>query len=151
MKTGDFELFSNAVSNLIKSMQFLKSRKMAQYGLKGTTCLCLCQIYRSEWGMTAVELSECGEIDKAQVSRCMAELTEKGFVYRENVEGRCYKQRYCLTPVGREAAEDIVFAIARVQEAVRKGITDEEIDVFYGVLDTLCKNFTAVLQSKKYF
>jgi DNA-binding MarR family transcriptional regulator len=151
MKTGDFELFSNAVSNLIKSMQFLKSRKMAQYGLKGTTCLCLCQIYESEWGLTAGELSERGEIDKAQVSRCMAELTQKGFVYRENAEGRCYKQRYCLTPAGRRAAEDIVTAIARVQEAVRKDITDEEIEIFYGVLDTLCKNFTALLQTKRYF
>lgn len=146
MKIGSVELFSNAVSQLIKAMQFLKSRKMAEYDLKGTTCLCLCQIYESEEGLNAGELAERGEIDKAQVSRCVAELTEKGFIYRDDREGRRYKQKYCLTDTGRLAAKDIVDSMERVQKAVRQGISDEEMEQFLSTLNTLCENFADLLQ-----
>lgn len=146
MKIGSVELFSNAVSQLIKAMQFLKSRKMAEYDLKGTTCLCLCQIYESEEGLNAGELAERGEIDKAQVSRCVAELTEKGFIYRDDREGRRYKQKYCLTDTGRLAAKDIVDSMERVQKAVRQGISDEEMEQFLSTLNALCENFADLLQ-----
>lgn len=146
MKIGSVELFSNAVSQLIKAMQFLKSRKMAEYDLKGTTCLCLCQIYESEGGLNAGELAERGEIDKAQVSRCVTELTDKGFIYRDDREGRRYKQKYCLTDIGRRAAKDIVDSMERVQKAVRQGISDEEMEQFLSTLNTLCENFADLLQ-----
>lgn len=149
MKIGSFELFSNAVAQLIKAMQLLKSRKMAEYDLKGTTYLCLCQIYDSESGLNAGELAERGEIDKAQVSRCVAELTEKGFIYRDDRDGRRYKQKYCLTEQGRVAAQDIVNSVGRIQRAVSKGITDREMEQFLGVLNTLCENFSELLQTER--
>ena len=149
MKTGSFELFSNAVSQLIKAMQFLKSRKMAEYDLKGTTYLCLCQIYESESGLNAGELAERGEIDKAQVSRCVSELTEKGFIYRDDRDGRRYKQKYCLTEAGKIAAQDIVNSVSRIQNAISKGISDSEMEQFFGVLNTLCENFAELLQTER--
>ena len=145
MKLQRFETLSGSISQLIKSIQFIKSRKMAEYGLKGTTCLCLCQILSSEEGLTAGELATLGEIDKAQVSRCVNELTEHGFIYRDDEEGRRYKQRYRLTESGREAAEDIRQTLARLQDVVSSGIDDEDRVAFYRVLNTLCENFADLL------
>ena len=119
---------------------------MAQYGLKGTTCRCLCQILESDGGLTAGELAALGEIDKAQVSRCVCELTEKGFIYREELEGRCYKQKYRLTPLGTDAARDITETAQKVYEVVREGINEADIEAFYRVLGQLCGNFNKVLE-----
>lgn len=146
MKSNNFELFSTGVSYLIKSIQQLKSRKMAEYGLKGTTALCLCQILESETGLTAGELSDQGEIDKAQVSRCMAELMEKGFVFRDNRDGKLYRQKYCLTEKGQGVARDIVESTSAIQAYIRKGVSDEDMKNFYRVLDVLCDNFSNLLE-----
>ena len=146
MKSNNFELFSTGVSYLIKSIQQLKSRKMAEYGLKGTTALCLCQILESETGLTAGELSDQGEIDKAQVSRCMAELMEKGFVFRDNRDGKLYRQKYCLTEKGQNVARDIVESTSAIQTYIRKGVSDEDMKNFYRVLDVLCDNFSNLLE-----
>ena len=146
MKSNNFELFSTGVSHLIKSIQSLKSRKMAEYGLKGTTALCLCQILESKNGLCAGELSELGEIDKAQVSRCMSELTEKGFVFRDDKDGKQYRQKYCLTTKGLEVARDIVKTTSEIQARIRGSVSDEDMANFYRVLDILCENFSEILK-----
>jgi DNA-binding MarR family transcriptional regulator len=140
MKSNNFELFSTGVSYLIKSIQQLKSRKMAEYGLKGTTALCLCQILESETGLTAGELSDQGEIDKAQVSRCMAELGEKGFVFRNEKEGKQYRQKYCLTEKGMLAVADISHTSLGIREQICAGVEERDMEAFWRVLGQLCDN-----------
>lgn len=147
MKNNRYEIFSSAISQLLKAMQLLKSRKMAQYGLKGTTCMCMIQILRSENGLTAGELAEQGEIDKAQVSRCVSELIEQGYIFRDERDGRRYKQKYRLTECGREVAEDVNRHLYDVQECINKGISEEDLAAFYRVLDAFCANFAEVLQT----
>ena len=149
MRNNRFEIFSTSVAQLIKSVQTLKSKKMAQYGLKGTNALCLCQILESGDGLTAMELARQGEIDKAQVSRCMAELTERGFVYRDDKNGHRYKQKYRLTAEGKVVATDINETVGRIQETVHKDVTPEELDVFYRTLYKLCDNFNELLVKEK--
>ncbi len=144
MEQHRFEVFSTGVAYLIKTLQLIKSNKMKQYDLKGTTCLCLCQILASEDGLTAGELAERGDIDKAQVSRWMTELITKGFVYREERDGRRYKQKYLLTDVGREAARDIVITTEQIQRVAEQGVSETDLQIFYRVLDQMCDNFTSI-------
>ncbi len=145
MRSNRFEIFSTSVGQLVKSVTALKSRKMAKYGLKGTGALCLCQILESESGLTATELRRLGEIDKAQVSRCMNELSDKGLVYLDEQEGRKYKQKYRLTSYGDMVARDVQKTADLLQGAVQKGISQEELEAFYRTLYKLCDNFDEVL------
>jgi predicted transcriptional regulator len=131
---------------LIRSIQQLKTRKMAQYGLKGTNAVCLCQLLKSEEGLSATELSVEAEIDKAQVSRCVSELMSRGFVYRDDREGRRYKQKYRLTEEGTPVATDISKELDRIQRAVEKDVPTEELATFFDTLQKLCKNFEELLQ-----
>lgn len=141
MEKNRFELFSTGVAHLVKTLQYLKSRKMGQYDLKGTTCLCLCLIFSSEEGLTAGELSSRGDIDKAQVSRCMTELMQRGFIYRDDRNGHRYRQKYLLTEAGREAASDISATTLRIQQIAEQGVSEEDLQVFYSVLTKMCDNF----------
>ncbi len=148
MRSNRFELFSTSVAQLVKAVTALKSRKMAKYGLKGTGALCLCQILESDGGLTATELGKRGEIDKAQVSRCMAELIDKGLVYLDEQNGRKYKQKYRLTEYGIVVAKDVQKTSELLQAAVSSGITQEELESFYRTLYKLCDNFDKILATQ---
>ena len=142
MRHNRFEILSPSVLHLVKTVQSIKSKKMAEYDLKGTNTLCLCEILESgEAGLCATELSRCCEIDKAQVSRCMKELTAKELVYRNDEDGRRYKQKYRLTEKGLAAAEDIARTSREIQDIVRKGLTIEDMEAFYRITETMCRNF----------
>ena len=145
MKKDRFEIFSTSVLRLVRSVQTLKARKMAEYGLKGTNAVCLCRVLESEGGLTATELSLTCELDKAQISRSMAELMEKGFIEKECDSERRYKQRYMLTPTGRNAALDIRHTIAEIEQSVSRNIPPSSLDHFYHTLYKLCDNFDVLL------
>lgn len=144
MSTNRFEIFSTAVLRLVKSVQGIKAQKMAEYDLKGTGAVCLCRIYESTDGLTAAELALACEVDKAQISRTMAELTARGYVLREGPLR--YKQKYQLTATGREIAADVLRTMRAIEAAVSEGITEGELDSFYGTLYRLCDNFDALLR-----
>ena len=71
----------------------------------------------------------------------MTELSQKGFVYRDDRDGHRYRQKYQLTDAGREAANDISVTTMRIQQIAEQGINDEELSVFYRVLSKMCDNF----------
>lgn len=149
MQGSRFEVFSPAVLQLAKAVQYIRSRKMAEYGLKGTNAMCLCSILDSEQGgLTATELAKVCEIDKAQVSRAMAELTELEYVFRNDEGGRRYKQKYQLTAGGKAAATDIENAAAHIQSTLRRGLKSEELDSFYATLAKICDNFSELLEER---
>ena len=144
MSTNRFEIFSTAVLRLVRSVQGIKAQKMAEYDLKGTGAVCLCRIYESGVGLTAVELARACGVDKAQISRTVAELSGRGLVLREGA-GR-YKQKYQLTYAGAEIAADVLATMREIEKTVSMGISDAELDGFYRTLYRLCDNFEALLQ-----
>ena len=143
MTNLDFELVSLHLKHMLKGIQYKKSQKLAEYGLKGSTTQCLCCIAESEDGRNAGELSASLNIDKAQVSRCMAELVERGFVFRNGEEGKQYRQKYCLTESGRLVANDISKTSRAIHEKISEGVDAKDVDAFCRVLEILCHNSTA--------
>ena len=132
------------IKYLLKIVQSYKSQKMTEYGLKGSTVQSLCSIARSKDGLNANELSVALKIDKAQVSRCMAELGDKGLVFRDEKEGKQYRQKYCLTSKGSEVAADITHTSRAIRAQIRAGVSDEALDQFFNVLELLCENALAI-------
>ena len=150
MRHNRFEILSPSVLQLVKTVQSIKSRKMAEYGLKGTNALCLCEILNSgEEGLSATELARCCEIDKAQVSRCMADMMQRGFVNPTDRVVRRYKQKYTLTEEGTAVAADVHQCMTEIRAALNKDITERELEEFYRVLYKLCENFSELLAAQK--
>ena len=85
------------------------------------------------------------EDERRILYECMAELSEKGYIYRDDHDGRRYKQKYRLTEAGRAVAEDVKRTTDLIQSAVGKNISDEELEIFYKTLYKLCDNFDELL------
>ena len=134
-----FEDFSTLIGSAMKSLQKIKNHGMEPYGLGSTHTLCLKKLHASQGGLTRKELAlEC-EIDKAQISRLITELTEKGYV-REKSETVGYKNKIVLTESGKKVADEVEQKVRKVLEYVSGEIPYEQITVFYNTLETICEN-----------
>lgn len=142
-----YELFSTAVSCLYRDIQKIERMEMARFGLKGPHAQCLLAMNRCPQGITAAQLCELCEKDKAAISRTVAELEEAGLVERSERNGVRYRALLTLTERGNAAAGAVNQRATQAVEQAGAGLNDAQREVFYSVLEiiagnlhTICKN-----------
>ena len=136
-----FEQFTTSISTIYRFIQKIERDEMEKYGLKGAFAQYLIVMSRFPDGITAAQLCEICDKDKAAVSRIVAELEAKGLAVRE---GTNYRALVRLTESGRDAAR---FVRERAHIAVTlagKGITDEERKAYCAALDQIAANLQII-------
>ena len=150
MKPICYDLFSSDVVRLTKKLHAQKLQKLAEHNLKRSSACCLCAIADSgEQGLTPMELTGLCEMDKAQVARAMMELIQKGYICRDETDGRRYKQKYRLTNQGKRVADDVVTFFRRIKDVLGQGITEEDLTHFQKTLMRLYYNFETNWEENK--
>ena len=134
-----FEDFSNLISSATKSLQKIKNHGMEPYGLGSTHTLCLKRLRSSADGLTRKELVVECETDKAQISRIIGELSEKGYVCEKSGKGG-YRKKIILTESGEKIADEIELKVRKVIEYVSGEIPSDDIVNFYRTFETICEN-----------
>ena len=146
MQENRFELFDISMSLICKSIQKIKSEIMQSYGLKSSHVLFMVQLGEREEGLTAAELSKAGHMDKAQISRVVSELTDKGFITKCTGGGQKYKNKLTLTEAGKSIACDLNRLIANALEYVSGSIPKADLEVFYRTLFTISDNLFSLTE-----
>ena len=139
MEQDRFDKFNHLTSSATKSMQRLKVMGMLPFGLTGAHTMLLRHLYNFPDGLTRTKLVRLCDIDKAQVSRIINELSARGYVIETEDESINYKKRLKLTPMGKDIAEDINSLVLKINSYVSKDFTEEEIVNFYNVFDVICE------------
>ena len=141
-----FETFTVLIASINRSIRRIKTEEMLEYGLKSPHVSCLYYLYKRP-AMTAAELCELCEEDKAAVSRSLLYLEQKGFLIRENPsvdaprEGRKhYRSPLHLTEQGTAVAERLTGRVDHVLEAVSKGVSEEDRATLYRTLEQINRN-----------
>lgn len=139
-----FEQFTAAISGIYRSIQKIERDEMEKYGLKGAHAQYLLAIARHPEGLTAAELCETCDKDKAAISRILSEMTHKALIIRESTG---YRARIRLTDAGRRAAHYVQEKAIAAVETAGSVLTDEDRRNLYnilgrldGKLQELCKN-----------
>jgi len=141
-----FETFTVLINRISRNIRKIKNREMAEYGLRSAHVSCLYYLY-SEGGLTATELCERCEEDKATISRALDYLETNGYLSREAKGAKRYKSPLTLSETGMEAGKKIAEKIDGVLEIISVGLTDEERRAFYHSLSIISESLDAV--SKK--
>lgn len=140
-----FERFTFAISEIYRYWHKIAADEMEKYGLKGTYSVYLVTMYRFPDGVTAAALCElCGK-DKSDVSRTVAVLESKGLVKREEVNKNLYRARLKLTDEGKKAAEHVRERAKIAVEIGGKGISAENREKLYKMLETIAANLQIVI------
>ncbi len=141
-----FERFTYAITEINRYLHKIASDEMAKYGLKGPFAMYLTVLYRHSDGVTSVQLGELCDKNKADVSRAIATLEEKGLVVREAKNNSLYRAKIFLTKEGKKAAEKVQKAATRAVEIGGSGLSDELREAFYNVLERIAGNLKLICE-----
>ena len=140
-----FEEFVSLISNIHKDIQKIKQDGMKQFGLSGNHVMCLFYLAKHEEGLTAANLCQLMSVNKAAVSRTLAELIEKEYViYADQEEGKKYRAIVKLTEKGISVTEQIDGIIYEVVNEIGKDLEDKERNIMYRSLEIVSKNLDSL-------
>ena len=141
---GRFEQFCTAISSIQHSIARIERMEMEKYGLKGPHAQYLIAMIRCPEGITAAQLSELCDKDKAAVSRALSELEKRGLVIRELANDTAYRALLKLTETGSAAARFVCEKVTQAVEIAGRGLSDEERQLFYRVLHRIGSNLQTI-------
>ncbi len=147
MEKVRFTRFALLLGGLQKCLQKVKLLNASEVGLKGVHMLWLFELSRNPQGMSASELAADSSIDRSLISREIKNLERAGCIRFDSPGGKqTYNCKILLTPKGEELACRIGREGVRIQEKLSEGISEEELQSFYKTLETLHRNFVALLE-----
>ena len=135
-----FARFSLAISEIDRCWHKLAAEEMAKYDLNSPHAVYLNTLYEFEEGLTAAQLGELCRKNKADVSRMVSILENKGLVRKEASGNNMYRARLLLTAEGRQAAEQVRNRTALAVELAGAGMTESDREVFYRCLEQITAN-----------
>ncbi len=139
-----YELFSSSISSLYHDIQKIERVEMGKCSLKGPHAQCLLVMSRYPQGITAAQLCDLCERDKAAISRTVSELEQAGMVLRQSRNGSLYRAGLILSDQGRAAAEAVRGKARQAVEQAGTGLDEEKRAIFYEVLTLITNNLHAI-------
>lgn len=143
---GRFEIFTLALSEISASWNKIATEELKPFGLKGGYIVYLIALFKMPEGLTGANLCEMCNRDKAEVSRAVKAMEEKGLVVRENTSSNRYRAPIKLTPKGKEVTNALRERIKLVVEKGGSGLSEEERETFYSALQTISENLKSILK-----
>ena len=128
-----FQTFTLLIANISRNIRKIKSGEMAEYNLKSQHVSCLYYIYKAK-SITAKELCDLCDEDKANISRSVKFLEERGYLKCDTKLTKRYLSPLELTESGVAIAKSIGERIDEVLIQSGDGITDTELCGFYKCL-----------------
>lgn len=144
METVRFEKFNLLIDGIHKSIGRVKNDTVLPMGIKSVHVFWLYKLMDHPDGLTAAELAGEVMIDRSLVSREIAVLKKEGYIHSAEGEGRRYNVPLVLTEAGRLLAMQIKEEGVKIQELVGAGITEDELSLFYSVLERIHNNFKEI-------
>ena len=141
-----FETFTVLINRISRNVRKIKNQEMADYNLRSAHVSCLYYLYVGE-NMTATDLCERCEEDKATISRALDYLETNGYLTCATKNAKRYKSPLVLTEKGRAAGEKISEKIDRVLDAISTSLTEEERVAFYRSLSKISDSLETVSQN----
>lgn len=125
-----YETFTVLIAKISRSIRKIKNMEMAEYDLKSAHISCLYYLYFSD-GLTATELCDRCDEDKATISRALKFIEKNGYIVCESKSRKRYKSPLRLTEKGMEVGKKIYDKVNLVLDGVGTELTDEERASFY--------------------
>lgn len=142
-----FETFTVLINRISRNIRKIKNQEMADYNLRSAHVSCLYYIYRAET-ITATELCEKCEEDKATISRALDYLEKNEFITCLSPNTKRYKSPLVLTEKGSIVGKKIADKIDGVLDQISVGLTEEERRSFYRYL-SIISNSLEVIANKE--
>ena len=145
-----FETFTGSILELNRYLQKLKDIEMKPFGLRANHVMCLYHLGKNPQGLTVTQMAEACKEDKAAVSRCMAQLVERGLVQGNFPENkRSYRTRLTLTASGQELVEKIYQKVDAAMIGGSSGLTEAQRENLYAAMEIIINNLSRYIAAQE--
>ena len=144
--TERFETFTVLINRISRSIRKIKNQEMAEYGLRSAHVSCLYYLYIGQ-EVTATELCERCEEDRATISRALDFLETNGYLTCQSQHTKRYKSPLVLTEKGQLVGKQIAQKISGVLDRVSTDLTEGERAEFYRCLSLISENLEMISQN----
>lgn len=142
-----FRTFTVLIAKISRSIRKIKTGEMEQFNLKSPHVSCLYYLYKFN-SLTAKELCDICQEDKASTSRSIEYLENNGYIVCESNLKKRYNSAFSLTNKGEDIAKSLVEIIDKVLDLASVGLSEEKRAIMYESLtlisdnlENLCKNY----------
>ncbi|MBQ8742672.1 MAG: MarR family transcriptional regulator [Clostridia bacterium] len=141
-----FKEFTLLTAKIRRLITRIKTEEMAKYNLKSSHVSCLYYLYTMQ-ELTAKELCEICDEDKAAVSRSVEYLEKSGYIRTADSSHGKYKRSFVLTESGTHIAEYVNQRIDSILEDSDRGLSEQERDILYRGLLVISENLQEICDS----
>lgn len=141
-----FETFTILLNRINRNIRKIKNCEMAKYELRSPHISCLYYLYTTK-GLTAKDLCERCEEDKATISRSLDYLEKNGYLVCNSDTKKRYNATFELTERGMRAGKTTADKITAVLDEISTGLSDEDRKIFYRSLNIISENIDKVAKS----
>ncbi len=138
-----FKAFTVLVASISRSIRKIKTNEMAELDLKSPHVSCLYYLYKAN-SMSAKELCDVCEEDKANVSRSIKYLEQNGYVRAEPEQKKRYQTPLALTEKGLAAGAAVAEKIDSVLVEASEGLPEADREVMYRSLALINDNLQRI-------
>lgn len=138
-----FKTFTTLIASISRDIRRIKAEEMAEFSLKSPHVSCLYYLY-SEGNLTAKELCDICEEDKANISRSIKYLEENGFISCDSKTQKRYQAPLELTEKGRAVAKRLQIKIDGILMAASEGVSEEHRAIMYRSLSQINENLSRI-------
>ena len=145
-----FETFTGSILELNRYLQKLKDIEMKPFGLRANHVMCLYHLGKNPQGLTVTQMAEACKEDKAAVSRCMAQLVERGLVQGNFPENkRSYRTRLTLTASGQGLVAKIYQKVDAAMIGGSSGLTEVQRETLYAAMEIIINNLSRYIAAQE--
>lgn len=137
MDNARFARFEGYIGSAAKSIARLKAARMAHFQLSAAHTSCMLRLLAAPDGLTQTGLREALGMDRAQISRVLHQLGDRGYV---SSDGTGYNRVYRLTQSGLSVSREVDSIVSEVLSFVSGAIPQEEIEAFYRTFSIIAAN-----------
>jgi DNA-binding MarR family transcriptional regulator len=141
-----YELFTALTTRISRSIKKIKNMETEEFGLRSPHVSCVYYLYTTD-GLTATELCERCEEDKATISRALDFLETNGYLTCQSQHTKRYKSPLVLTEKGQLVGKQIAQKISGVLDRVSTDLTEGERAEFYRCLSLISENLEMISQN----
>ncbi len=138
-----FETFTVLITKISRNIRKIKNQEMVNYDLRSAHVSCLYYLYIDD-ALTATDLCEKCEEDKATISRSLDYLEKNGFLTCDAKCAKRYKSRLLLTEKGKEVGQKISAKINHVLDEISTELSEKERLDFYRSLSIISERLDII-------
>ena len=144
-----FEIFTTRVASISRNIRKIKTEEMREFDLKSPHVSCLYYLYKKNGTLTATQLCDICEEDKAAISRSIDYLEKNDYLYCESKTEKKYNCPIVLTEKGLKVAKILVDKVDKVLSLASIGLSEEDRAVFYKALILISDNLKSLTNEYK--